>query len=62
MLQSSREINTKGIGLGLCITKQICESFDGGVKVESIYGQGATFTVSFKLEEEYMYEDMVMEC
>jgi len=29
------EKNSKGIGLGLCITKQICESFGGFVKVES---------------------------
>lgn len=50
-LKAGSKINTKGIGLGLCITQQVCQSFGGDVSVESDLGQGATFTLVFKLEE-----------
>jgi len=43
--------NAKGIGLGLCITKQICESFAGEVRVESKLGEGAKFTVVFQIDK-----------
>jgi len=61
MLQTSKAINNRGIGLGLCITKQICERFDGQISVSSTYGKGATFTVSFKLEEPYIYQGQILE-
>ena len=38
---------TKGKGLGLTICKQIVRDFGGRIKVTSIAGQGATFTLSF---------------
>ena len=44
--------NAKGSGLGLAIARQICLKHDGEIHVESIMGEGTTFTFIFpKLEE-----------
>jgi len=42
-LKSSRKLNTKGVGLGLSITKMISEEFGGTVTVHSKKGRGSTF-------------------
>ena len=39
----ARGINTKGIGLGLVISKQIVEKFNGMIDFLSKYKQGTTF-------------------
>lgn len=38
----------KGTGLGLFITKQLLEQNGGKISVESVFGEGTTFTVIFK--------------
>ena len=38
----------EGTGLGLSIVKQIVELMDGEVTVNSVYGEGSTFTVTLK--------------
>jgi signal transduction histidine kinase len=38
-----------GTGLGLSITKKLVEMMDGEIKVDSVYGEGAIFTIELKL-------------
>ncbi|MGL4292596.1 MAG: ABC transporter substrate binding protein [Bacteroidales bacterium] len=42
--------DSPGTGLGLSISKAIAESGGGRIHVESVYGEGATFSVYFPLE------------
>ena len=38
-----------GTGLGLAITRTIVEAFDGRIRVDSVEGSGATFTVELPI-------------
>ncbi|MGD0423143.1 MAG: ATP-binding protein [Candidatus Bathyarchaeia archaeon] len=42
---------SKGIGLGLAVTKRITEAHNGSVQAESIVGQGSKFTVRIPTEQ-----------
>ncbi|MDR2169004.1 MAG: response regulator [Planctomycetaceae bacterium] len=44
----NREI--EGTGIGLALTRQLCESMNGSISVESTYGEGSTFTVMIAQE------------
>ena len=49
-LDASKDLNTKGIGLGLHICKMIATFMGGEIGCKSKLEQGAKFTYSFKLE------------
>ncbi|MDR1788636.1 MAG: response regulator [Treponema sp.] len=48
-LDAQKTRTIQGTGLGLAITKQLVEMMGGTIKVESEYGKGSTFTVTFPL-------------
>ena len=49
---SVEQENTSGIGLGLTISKQVVQAFDGQISVRSQVGVGSQFTFSMVLNEE----------
>jgi signal transduction histidine kinase/ActR/RegA family two-component response regulator len=50
-LDVKRNRDITGTGLGLAITKQLTELMSGHVEVQSIYGEGSTFSVILPLKE-----------
>ena len=46
-LQDSKKLNTKGVGMGLVISDQIAQKFNGRVTFSSIPGVGSTFKFTF---------------
>ena len=51
-LDSKRNRNIEGTGLGLTISKQLLHLMNGNINVESTYGEGSTF--SFKLPQKVL--------
>ncbi len=45
-VDSKRNRTVEGTGLGLSITKRLVELMQGTIEVESVYGEGTTFTVA----------------
>jgi signal transduction histidine kinase len=50
-LNRTKEINTKGIGLGLHISKMICEQLGGDIICNSVWEKGTTFTYLIALDQ-----------
>lgn len=48
-LEETKNRNIEGTGLGLGIAKSYIEMMGGQIEVESVYGEGSTFTLSFPL-------------
>jgi hypothetical protein len=57
-LDSSQALNSKGIGLGLYITKKIVQEFGGEVSVISNLGVGSEFSFFFKLEKHHEFSSI----
>jgi signal transduction histidine kinase len=51
MIDVKRGVNVEGIGLGLCISKQIVERFKGKMGFFSKENKGTTFYFTFEIEE-----------
>ena len=52
MIDNSKSlVNTKGIGLGLSISKQIVKKFNGVLDFTSEIGYGSNFFFTFELNE-----------
>jgi DNA-binding LacI/PurR family transcriptional regulator/signal transduction histidine kinase len=49
----------KGIGLGLAVSKNLVELNSGRIEVESIEGQGSTFTIALPATDEHLSENSV---
>lgn len=47
-LDTHKNRSVEGTGLGLAISKQLCVLMGGNITVESVYGQGSTFTIRVK--------------
>lgn len=47
-LEEKRNRSIEGAGLGMTITRQIMDMMQGDILIESEYGKGSTFTLSFK--------------
>ena len=50
-LDTNKNLNNKGIGLGLHISKMICNQFGGDIFCSSEWGKGTTFTFLIALDE-----------
>ncbi len=50
-LDSSKEINTQGIGLGLHISKMIVQQLGGEIICRSKFGHGTSFTFLISLDK-----------
>lgn len=50
-LQSTSQMNSQGIGLGLVISESIVKFFDGTIGVKSKYGKGSKFAFCFVLKK-----------
>lgn len=50
-LKQKKGVNSRGIGLGLNICKQICELFEGSIDCDSEKGFGSKFFFKFKVTE-----------
>jgi len=51
-VQSTQDVNTRGIGLGLSISKKIVEKFGGEIGFRSEWGAGSTFGFRVEIAED----------
>ena len=49
-MQTTNDVNTRGIGLGLSISQKIVNKFGGKIGFKSEEGVGSTFAFTFELD------------
>eukprot|EP00347_Sterkiella_histriomuscorum_P008982 403342980 len=57
-LETSKNLNTKGIGLGLNICKKIVEACGGTIFLDTTYKQGASFC--FSIQDQELFQSLYM--
>lgn len=61
-LESSKDKNPNGVGLGLAISQKIVHEFDGGdFELESKEGFGSKFTFKFRMGKKQNYNTTITE-
>lgn len=55
-VQTTEDVNTRGIGLGLVISKKIVERFDGQIGFKSKWNKGSTFGFKIQLDNDLKEE------
>lgn len=58
-LETTKELNTKGIGLGLHISKEIVQQFGGDISFVSEWQKGTSFTFVLALDKNISTENQV---
>lgn len=61
-LDEDKNTTIEGTGLGLALTKKLCEMMGGKIVCQSVYGQGSKFTVYMSQDivaQEYSEKDLV---
>lgn len=61
-LDRTKELNTKGVGLGLHITKNIIQQFGGEIQCKSKWEHGTTFSFLIALNKTTNKEIKVQRC
>ena len=59
-LNDHKEMNTKGVGLGLVIMDQITSEFCGTITFKSKPTQGSTFSFTFNLSDEFELNNAIV--
>ncbi|GAP94772.1 response regulator [Leptolyngbya sp. NIES-2104] len=58
--EGSENRSFEGTGLGLALVKELVEMHNGQINVESVYGQGTTFTIDLKFGANHLPADQVI--
>jgi len=59
-IRSGDAFSPSGSGLGLALVSELINLYHGKIRVESIEGQGSTFTINIPLDEKYLEENQLV--